>query len=61
MTLTRISAVTAAIAAVLNVAVLMGVDLTGEQLAGINAAVVAIGAAFHVWFNPDIAPNKGGE
>ncbi len=58
MTLTRISAVTAAIAAVLNVAVLLGVHLTSEQLAGINAAIVAVGAAIHVWNNPDVSPNK---
>lgn len=58
MTLTKISAVTAAIAAVLNVAVLLGVDLTADQLAGINAAIVAIGAAVHVWTNPDLSPNK---
>ena len=31
MTLTKISAVTAALAAILNVAVLLGVDLTGEK------------------------------
>ncbi len=58
MTLTRISAVTAAIAAVLNVAVLLGVHLTPDQLAGINAAIVAVGSALHVWNNPDISPNK---
>ncbi len=58
MTLTRISAVTAALAAVLNVAVLLGVDLSPDQLAGINAAIVAVGSAFHVWFNPDVSPNK---
>ena len=49
MSLTKISAVTAALAAILNVAVLLGVDLTGDQLAGINAAIVAIGSAVHIW------------
>jgi hypothetical protein len=56
--LTRIAAVTAVVSAAVNLAVLFGWDLTAEQIAGINALVVAAGAAIHVWFNPDVAPNR---
>ena len=52
--LTKISAVTALVAAVVNVAVLFGWDITADQIAGINAAVVAAGALVHTWFNPNI-------
>lgn len=52
--LTRISAITAAIAAIVNVAVLLGLDLSTDQVAAINAAVIACGAAIHSWFNPGI-------
>lgn len=58
MSLTRISLVTAAIMAVINVVVLFGWDLTTDQLAGINTALVAIGAAIHGWFNPAVPIGK---
>lgn len=58
MSLTKISAITAAIAAVLNVAVLLGVNLSPDQLAGINAAIIAVGSAVHVYFNQDIPVGK---
>lgn len=54
MTLTRISAVTAALVAILNVAVLFGLPVDDQQLAAINAAIVAVGSAVHVWFNPSL-------
>jgi hypothetical protein len=52
--LTKISAVTAALAAILNVAVLLGLDLSTDQVAAINAAIIAIGSAIHAWFNPNV-------
>lgn len=57
--LTRISAITAVVIAIVNLAVLFGVNITDQQLAGINVVVAAIGSAIHVWFNPNVAPNKG--
>lgn len=57
--LTRIAAVTAVVSAAVNLAVLFGWDLSADQIAGINALVVAAGAAVHVWFNPGVSPNKG--
>jgi hypothetical protein len=52
--LSKISAVTAAVAAIVNVAVLLGWSLDAEQVAAINGAVVAVGAVVHSWFNPNI-------
>jgi hypothetical protein len=56
--LTKISLTIAALMAILNVAVLFGVDLSTEQLAGINTALVAVGAVVHSWFNPDVPIGK---
>lgn len=60
--LTKISAVTAAITAVLNAIVLLGWwDLSTDQIAGITVAVVAIGSMIHVLANPAIPiGNTGG-
>lgn len=52
--LTKISATAAAVAAILNVAVLFSVDLTGDQLAAINTAILVVGGALHAWFNPAV-------
>lgn len=53
--LTTISAITAAIAAILNAVVLLGWwDLTADQIAGINVAVVAVGAVVHTILNPQV-------
>lgn len=53
--LTKISATTALVTAAANVLALFGVvDLTAEQIAGINVAIVAVGTAVHAWFNPAI-------
>ena len=52
--LTKISAVTAFLSLALNVAVLFGWDLSVDQIAAINAAIVGAGAMIHALFNPDI-------
>ena len=53
--LTKISAVTAAITAILNAVVLLDIwSLSAEQISGISVAVLAIGSAVHVWVNPDV-------
>mgnify|MGYP001260561115 CR=1 FL=1 len=53
--LTKISAITAAITAVCNLGVLFSViDWSGDQIAGVNLAVVAVGTAVHAIFNPKI-------
>ena len=60
--LTKIAAVTAALAAILNVAVLLGWDLSTDQVAAVNAAIVAVGAVVHSFFNPNVpvgVTNKG--
>lgn len=54
ITLTKISAVTAFLAAALNVAVLLGWDLSTDQIAAINTAIVGAGAVVHSFFNPEI-------
>lgn len=54
MLLTKISAITAFLALVLNVAVLFGWDLSTDQIAAINAAIVGAGVVVHSFFNPDI-------
>ncbi len=53
--LTKISALTAAITAVLNALVLLEVfNLSTDQIAGINLAVVAVGGLVHTWANPNV-------
>ena len=53
--LTKISAVTAAVTAVLNAVVLLGWwNLTTEQITGITVAVVAVGSLIHALANPAI-------
>jgi hypothetical protein len=52
--LTKISATTAFLALVLNAAVLFGLDLSTDQVAAVNAAIVGLGALVHAWFNPNI-------
>lgn len=54
ITLSKISAATAFIALVINAAVLFGWDLSPDQIAAINAAVVGAGALIHTWFNPEV-------
>lgn len=56
--LTKIALVTAVVSAALNLAVLFGWDLSADQIAGINALVVAVGAAVHGWFNPAVPIGK---
>lgn len=53
--MTKISATTAAITAVVNALVLFDVlSWTDAQIAGVNLAVVALGTLVHAWFNPKI-------
>ena len=52
--LTKISAITAFLSLALNVAVLFGWDLSVDQIAAINAAIVGLGVVVHSFFNPDI-------
>lgn len=53
--LTKISALTAAVTAVVNLVTLFGWwSITDDQLAGINVAVVAVGALVHALFNPAV-------
>lgn len=55
MTLTRISLVTAAIAAILNAVVLLGWwALDDATLGAVNIAILAVGAVFHGWNNPNV-------
>lgn len=52
--LTKIAAITAVLTAAVNAAVLLGWHLSTDQVAAINAIIVAAGAAIHAWFNPDV-------
>ena len=52
--LTRIAAATAAVTAVLNLVVLLGVGLTADQIAACNMVVVAVGGFLHAWKNPAV-------
>jgi hypothetical protein len=53
--LTKIAASAAAVSAVLDALVLLDVvELSGEQIGGMNLAIMAVGSAIHAWFNPAI-------
>jgi len=52
--LTKISATTAFLALLLNVAVLFGLDLSTDQVAAVNAAIVGAGTLVHALFNPAV-------
>jgi len=53
--LTKISAITAAVTAVCNLLVIFSVvSLSGDQVAAINVAIVAVGTAFHALLNPKV-------
>jgi len=53
--LTKVSATTAFLTAVLNAVVALGWwNITGEQVAVVTLVVVAAGTLAHVWFNPSI-------
>ncbi len=57
--LSKISGVTAALAAILNAVVLLGWwNLSVDQVAGINGAIVAVGFVVHSYFNPAIPIGK---
>lgn len=52
--LTKISIVTGVVIAALNLAVLFGLDLSTDQLAGITTFLTAVGGAIHGWYNPNV-------
>lgn len=53
--LTKIAASAAAVSAALSALVLLDlVELSSEQIGGINLAIVAVGTAVHSWFNPAV-------
>lgn len=57
--LTVTAALTAAITAVVNALVLFGVlSWTDDQIAGVNLAVVAVGALIHALLNPAVPIGK---
>jgi hypothetical protein len=58
--LTKISATTAAVTAIFNVLTLFEVvNVSGDQVAGINLAIVAVGTLIHAYFNPAIPFGAG--
>lgn len=61
--LTLTAAITAAVTAVANLLVLFNiVSWSPDQIAGINVAVVAVGAVIHALLNPSVpvgVTNKG--
>ena len=54
MTLTRISIVTGLVVAAVNLAVLFGLELSTDQLAGIATFATILGGSLHAWVNPDV-------
>lgn len=52
--LTKISAVTGLLTLLVQGAVLFGWDITGDQQAWLTGFIVALGAAVHSWFNPNV-------
>ena len=51
------AAVLAAVAAVINAAVLFGLDLSAEQVTAVNTAVAAVATVVMVvWVRPDVTP-----
>jgi hypothetical protein len=54
ITETKIQSLIAAITAILNVAVLLGLHLTDTQIAGITTALIAVMGAVRVWFAPEV-------
>ena len=59
--LTKITIVTGLVSAAVSLAVLFGWNLTPDQLAGIQAFIIAVGGAIHAWVNPNVPfGNTGG-
>ncbi len=52
--LTRITAVTGILTALVQGAVLFGWDITQDQQAWLTGFIVLIGGAVHAWFNPNL-------
>lgn len=59
--LTRITLVTGVILAAFNLAVLFGLHLTADQLAGINTFLTTVGGAIYGWFHPDAPYGERGD
>ena len=60
--LTKISALTAAVTAVVNLVTLFGWwSITDDQLAALNVVVVAVGTLAHALFNPAVPWGFGGD
>lgn len=52
--LTRITAITGILTAVVQGAVLFGWDITQDQQAWVTGFIVLVGGAVHAIFNPDV-------
>lgn len=52
--LTRISVVTGLLVALVQGAVLFGLDISQDQQSWLTGFIVLAGAGVHSWFNPDI-------
>lgn len=52
--LTKIAAVTGVLTALVQGAVLFGLDISQDQQAWATGFIVLVGAAVHSWFNPDV-------
>lgn len=58
MTEAKLRLTVIAVMAAVNLAVLFGWDITTEQIAGINTALLAFAAAILAWFSPSIPVGK---
>lgn len=56
--LTRISAVTGILTALVQGAVLFGWAITQPQQAWLTGFIIGVGVAVHAWFNPNIPVGK---
>ncbi len=52
--LTRIAAVTGLLTALVQGAVLFGLDINQDQQAWLTGFIVLVGGAVHSWYNPDL-------
>jgi hypothetical protein len=52
--LTRISIITGLLVALLQGAILFGLDITQDQQAWITGFIVLVGGGIHSWWNPQI-------
>lgn len=52
--LTRIAVVTGILVAVVQGAVLFGLDITQDQQSWLSGFILLVGAGVHSWFNPNV-------